>query len=62
MPFATPISQKVDFCKTFSGIEADYCFASIMQSQGTSPQDGASVCSMVSNKNPWFKNDCESRD
>jgi hypothetical protein len=58
MPFATPVSQKVDFCKTFSGIEADYCFASIMQSQGTAIQEAKSVCSMVSDKNPWFKADC----
>lgn len=58
MPYATPVSEKITFCKTYTGIEADYCFASIMQSQGTAIQEAESICSMVSNKNPWFKNDC----
>lgn len=58
MPFATPVSQKIDFCKKFTGIEADYCFASIMQSQGTAIQEASTVCSMISDKNPWFKTDC----
>lgn len=64
MPFATPISQKVDFCKTFSEVEADYCFASIIQSAGTDrfSQEAKSICGMISDKNSWLKNDCESKD
>ncbi len=59
-PYAKPNSDKIASCKTLSGIEADYCFASIVKS-GTAPgftQEGALICSMVSNKNPWFKTDC----
>ena len=61
MPFATPIPQKIDFCKTFSGVEADYCFASIIQSQGTDrfSQEAKSICNMISDKNLWFKEDCK---
>lgn len=62
MPFATPVSQKIDFCKTFSGVEADYCFASIMQSAGTAIQEAKSVCSMISSKYPWLKADCEKQN
>ncbi len=64
MPFATPVSQKINFCKTFTGIEADYCFASIIQSAGTDrfSQEAKSICDMISDKNPWFKNDCEDRN
>lgn len=64
-PYATPVSQKIDFCKTFSGIEADYCFSSIVKAgwglNVKGSPDAATVCSMVSNQNPWFKNDCEER-
>ncbi|MEK7107000.1 MAG: hypothetical protein AAB899_02335 [Patescibacteria group bacterium] len=59
-PYAKPNADKINSCKALSGIEADYCFASIVKS-GTAPgftQKGASICAMVSNKNPWFKNDC----
>ncbi len=61
LPYATPVPQKIDFCKKFNGIEADYCFASIAQSQGTSFQERAKVCGMISNTNPWFKTDCEDK-
>ena len=64
-PYATPVSQKIDFCKTFSGIEADYCFSSIVKAGWGLNVDGSpdatAVCKMVSNQNPWFKNDCEER-
>ncbi|MEK7095285.1 MAG: hypothetical protein AAB917_01355 [Patescibacteria group bacterium] len=62
-PYATPVSQKIDFCKTFKGIEADYCFSSIVKAGWGLNVDGspdaATVCKMVSNQNPWFKEDCE---
>lgn len=61
LPYATPVPQKIDFCKKFNGVEADYCFASIAQSQGTSFQERAKVCGMISNANPWFKTDCEDK-
>jgi hypothetical protein len=62
-PFATPVSQKISFCKTLSGVEADYCFSSIVKDDETGdPQVNDSICAMVSNQNPWFKNDCESND
>jgi hypothetical protein len=59
-PYAKPNAEKINSCRTLSGIEADYCFASIVRS-GTAPgftQEGASICNMVSEKNPWFKDDC----
>ncbi|MES2985941.1 MAG: hypothetical protein V4686_02335 [Patescibacteria group bacterium] len=59
-PFATPVSQKVSFCKKFSGVEKDYCLSSITFSQNTG--DGGptekEICAMVSNTNKWFKDDC----
>ena len=61
-PYAKPNADKINSCKTLSGMEADYCFASIVKS-GTAPgftQEGASICAMISNKNAWFKNDCTS--
>ena len=66
MPYATPVSQKIDYCKTYTGIEADYCFSSIVKAGwglnvGGSP-DASAVCKMVSNKTPWFKTDCENKE
>lgn len=62
MPFVTPVSKKIDFCKTFKGVEADYCFSSIVQASHRLGENGepsaANVCAMVSNENPWFKADC----
>jgi hypothetical protein len=59
-PYARPNGQKVDFCKTFKGVEADYCFASIVKSESVSgfTQEGAAICALVSNQYPWFKKDC----
>lgn len=61
-PFATPVSQKIDFCKTYKGIEADYCFSSIVKAGWGLNVDGSpdttAVCKMVSDQSTWFKNDC----
>ncbi|MCX6716649.1 MAG: virulence RhuM family protein [Candidatus Taylorbacteria bacterium] len=61
-PYATPVTQKIDFCKRFKRIEADYCFSSIVKANAglnvNGSPDAATVCAMVSNKNPWFKKDC----
>lgn len=59
-PYAKPNADKINSCKALSGVEADYCFASIVKSQSVSgfTQEGASICAMVSDKNPWFKDDC----
>jgi hypothetical protein len=64
-PFATPVSEKITFCRTYSGVEADYCFSSIVKAgwglgDNGSP-DANAVCGMVSNQTPWFKNDCLDR-
>ncbi|MES2216276.1 MAG: hypothetical protein V4481_03190 [Patescibacteria group bacterium] len=61
-PFATPVSEKITFCKTYSGVEADYCYSSIVKAgwglnENGSP-DANAVCNMVSNQTSWFKKDC----
>ncbi len=65
MPFATPVSEKITFCKTYTGVEADYCYSSIVKAgwglgENGSP-DANAVCGMVSNQTAWFKNDCLDR-
>jgi len=64
-PYAKPVPDKISYCESLNGVEADYCFSSIMKTEHITdfPQNGTStICSMVSNQNPWFKNDCTSDD
>ena len=59
-PYAKLNADKINFCKSLSGVEADFCFASIVRSQSVSrsSQKGISICNMMSNQNSWFKEDC----
>jgi hypothetical protein len=57
-PYATPDSQKIAYCKTLTGIRADYCYASIVQYGRTAPMPNAQICANMSDLNPWFKADC----
>jgi hypothetical protein len=59
-PYARPATDKINYCKSLSGIEADYCFSSIVKYGYVSVSVQQEACSMVSNQNPWFKNDCPS--
>lgn len=60
--FSTTVSDKISFCKTLNGIEADYCFESIIAAgwgiTNLTPE-GISLCNMISDQYPWIREDCK---
>ncbi|MFA7302468.1 MAG: hypothetical protein WC030_01850 [Candidatus Paceibacterota bacterium] len=57
-PYAAPDADKIKYCKTLTGLEADYCYVSMTQAYRTAAIPNAQVCANMSNMYPWFKADC----